>query len=223
MDLTFSHKKWVGQPLKRKEDLRFLRGKGEYTDDLRFPGMLYAALVRSPYAHARIRKVDASKALAVPGVICLLTGEEVDQMTKPFPNNLPDPYSAMKDYCMAVGTARYAGEVVAALVADNKYLAEDVLELVDVDYEPLDPVADAFKGMEPGSILVHDNLPSNVVWHRKFDYGDVEKAFREADLVVKDRLYFHRFTSAPLENSVVIARWDPKFEQLTIWSNNQRP
>ena len=185
--------------------------------------MLYAVLVRSPYAHARIKKIDLSKALEVPGVVCALTGEEVAECTSPVPNNLREPYSEIEDYCLAVGKARYAGEAIAAIAVENKYLAEDILELVQVDYEALDPVVNPEKAMESESALVHENVPSNVVWQGKYDYGDVDGAFEEADLVVKDRLYFHRFTSAPLENTVVIADYDDRWETLTIWSNTQRP
>ena len=124
---------------------------------------------------------------------------------------------------MAVGKVRYTGEVVAAVVTTDKYLAEDVSALVEVDYEPLDPVVDPEKAMESASSLVHENVPSNVVWQRKYEYGDLEGAFREADLVIKDRLYFHRFTSAPLETSVVVADYDERRESLTIWSNSQWP
>lgn len=223
MEMKFTNKKWVGQGIRSKEDYRLVRGKGEFADDLRFPELLHAAFVRSPYAHARIGKIDVSRALAVPGVVCAITSQEAGKISHPFPNNLPDPYSGLKDYCMAVDKARYAGEVVAAVVAGNKYLAEDVLELVDVEYDPLEPVVDAFKGMLPESPLVHENVPSNVCWHRKFEYGDVAGAFKEADLVVKENLYFHRFTSAPLENSVVIASYDARLQTMTIWSNNQRP
>lgn len=185
--------------------------------------MLYAVLVRSPYAHARIKKIDLSKALEVPGVVCALTGEEVAECTSPVPNNLREPYSEIEDYCLVVGKARYAGEAIAAIAVENKYLAEDILELVQVDYEALDPVVNPEKAMESESALVHENVPSNVVWQGKYDYGDVDGAFEEADLVVKDRLYFHRFTSAPLENTVVIADYDDRWETLTIWSNTQRP
>ena len=181
--------------------------------------MLYAVLVRSPYAHARIKKIDLSKALEVPGVVCALTGEEVAECTSPVPNNLREPYSEIEDYCLVVGKARYAGEAIAAIAVENKYLAEDILELVQVDYEALDPVVNPEKAMESESALVHENVPSNVVWQGKYDYGDVDGAFEEADLVVKDRLYFHRFTSAPLENTVVIADYDDRWETLTIWSN----
>ena len=221
--LDFPRKKWIGQRVKRKEDPRFLTGKGQYTDDLHIPGQLYAGLLRSPYAHARIRNIDLSKVQQREGVVCTLTGDEVAQCTSPVPNNLRAPYSEIEDYCMAVGKSRYAGEVVAAVVTEDKYLAEDVLSLVQVDYEPLDPVVDPIKAMDSASPLVHEGVPSNLVWEGKYEYGDLEEAFREADLVVKERLYFHRFTSAPLENSVVIADYDHRRESLTIWSNSQRP
>ena len=222
-ELKFPREEWIGKRVKRKEDPRFLTGTGTFTDDIQIPGMLYAVLVRSPYAHARIKKIDLSKALEVPGVVCALTGEEVAECTSPVPNNLREPYSEIEDYCLAVGKARYAGEAIAAIAVENKYLAEDILELVQVDYEALDPVVNPEKAMESESALVHENVPSNVVWQGKYDYGDVDGAFEEADLVVKDRLYFHRFTSAPLENTVVIADYDDRWETLTIWSNTQRP
>ena len=222
-ELKFPKEEWIGKRVKRKEDPRFLTGTGTFTDDIQIPGMLYAVLVRSPYAHARIKKIDLSKALEVPGVVCALTGEEVAECTSPVPNNLREPYSEIEDYCLAVGKARYAGEAIAAIAVENKYLAEDILELVQVDYEALDPVVNPEKAMESESALVHENVPSNVVWQGKYDYGDVDGAFEEADLVVKDRLYFHRFTSAPLENTVVIADYDDRWETLTIWSNTQRP
>ena len=219
----FPRQKWIGKRLKRKEDVRFLTGQAEFTDDLHFPGMLYAGFVRSPYSHARIKRIDLSKVLETPGVVCSLTGEEAAKLTSPVPNNLREPYSEIEDYCMAVGKARYVGEVVAAVVTEDKYLAEDILDLVEVEYEPLDPVVDPEKAMESASALVHENVPSNVVWQGKYEYGDVEGAFREADLIIKDRLHFHRFTSAPLENSVIIADYQAKRKSLTIWSNNQRP
>jgi 2-furoyl-CoA dehydrogenase large subunit len=215
--------KWVGVPLKRKEDPRFLTGQGHYTDEVRLPGMFHAALLRSPYAHARIKGYRLSKARAAKGVVFILTGEDVARLGSPTSNMLPEPYSGIRDYCMAVGKVRYAGEPVAAVVAESKYLAEDAAELVQVDYEPLVPVLNMEEAGEPESPLVHDEMPSNVVWHKTFECGDVDAAFRRADHVTKARLHFHRFTSAPLEPSVVLASYDRQANELTIWSNNQRP
>jgi 2-furoyl-CoA dehydrogenase large subunit len=216
-------KKWVGQPLRRKEDHRFLTGRGRYTDDLSLPGLLHAVFVRSPYAHARIVKVDASRALAMPGVVAVLTGEDVKAMTDPAEQAIKAPFDELRDYCMAVDTAKHAGEAVAAVVAETPYQAADAEEAIEVEYEPLPAVTNAERGMEQDSPLVHANLPSNAVWGDMFDYGDVEAAFRQADVVVKDRLHWHRFTSAPLENTVVMASYDPALNTATIWSNNQRP
>jgi carbon-monoxide dehydrogenase large subunit len=216
-------KKWVGQPVRRKEDLRFLTGHGNYTDDVTLPGMLHAVFIRSPYAHARIVGINASKALEMDGVFAVLTGEEVKEMTDPFDESIRAPFDQLRDYCLAVDTAKHAGEAVAAIVAETPYLAADAAELVEVEYEPLAAVTNVEKAMEPDSPKVHPNLPSNVVWNDVFDYGDVESAFRDADVVVKERLHFHRFTSAPLENTVVIASYEPISDTATVWSNNQRP
>lgn len=216
-------RKWFGQPVKRKEDRRFLTGNGRYTDDIVLPGMLYAAFVRSPYAHARILRVDASRALAMPGVVAVLTGEEVKAMSDPAEQSIKAPYDQLRDYCMAVDTAKHAGEAVVAVAAETPYLAYDAAEAIEVEYEPLPAVTNAEAGMAPDAPKVHPNLPDNVVWGDTFEYGDVDAAFARADVVVKDRLHWHRFTSAPLENTVVIASYDPALDQATIWSNNQRP
>ncbi|MBI2303513.1 MAG: xanthine dehydrogenase family protein [Chloroflexi bacterium] len=218
-----SARKWVGTPLKRKEDPRFLTGKGTYTDDLKLPGLLHVALLRSPHAHARILSIDASAALAAPGVVYVMTGEEVRRLGQHTPNMLAAPYNLIKDFCMAGEKVRYVGEAVAAVVAETKYQAEDALELVQVDYEPLPAVMDTDKALEKDAPLLHEEVPSNHVWHKVFDYGDVETAFREADHVTKARLHFHRFTSAPMEPNVIMANYDPSRNELTIWSNSQRP
>lgn len=215
--------KWVGSPVPRREDLRLVQGQGRFVDDMRLPNLAYAVFVRSPYAHARIRRVEAGPALRLPGVIAVLTGADLARRMRPFPNLLPPPYSEMRDYGIAVEKARYAGEPVAVIIAEDKYVAYDALELVEVEYEPLPPVASAARGLEPDAPLVHENLPSNLVWHRRFTYGDVDAAFREARVVVRETLQFHRFTSAPLEPNAVLVHHDPLTGVFTVWSNNQRP
>jgi CO/xanthine dehydrogenase Mo-binding subunit len=214
---------WLNKPLLRKEDRRFLTGQGTYTADLRLPNLTFAAFVRSPYAHARISKIDASKALALPGVLAAITGEEVAQQVDSLQNQLSFPYNQQKDYGIAVGKAKYVGEPVALLVAKDRYTAYDAIELVDVEYEPLTPVLSPQQAAEPGCPLVHDNVPSNVMWQRKFTYGNVEEAFRCADLVVSESFHFHRFTSAPLETNAVLVAYNQSLDSFTIWSNNQRP
>src|SRR5579862_4420085 len=141
-------KLWMGQPLKRKEDHRLLTGLGHFVDDVKFPGLAYASILRSPYAHARIKRIDTSKAEKFPGVICTLTGAEVAKQTDPFIQMSPDPANKVKDYCLAVDKVHHVGEPVVAVVAETRAIAEDSLELIDVEYEPLDHVLDARKALE---------------------------------------------------------------------------
>jgi 2-furoyl-CoA dehydrogenase large subunit len=159
----------------------------------------------------------------MPGVICVLTGEEVAELTDPFPVSVRPPYNQLADYCMAVGTVKHAGEAVCAVVAESPYLAWDAAERVEVSYEPLEPVADPVKALEPGATKVHDNLPSNEVWSDHFAYGDTAAAFEAADVIVEDDPHFHRFSSMPLETTAVIASYEPAEGLATVWSNNQRP
>ncbi len=214
---------WVGRELPRKEDNRLLRGRGKFVDDIKLRDMLYLRFVRSPYAHAKIVSVDVSAAEAVPGVICTLTGPEVVQQTQPFIEIGPDPFARIKDYPFAVSKARYQGEPVAAVIATSPHIADDAAELVQVEYEGLDAVVDAERALED-KVLLHEDAGTNRVWRGVFEYGDVEKAFREAAHIVSiDHLHFHRFSSTPLENNAVIAHWDAKDEHIYYWCNNSFP
>ena len=218
-----NNRNWVGRPLPRKEEDRLLRGRGKFADDIKIREMLYLRFVRSPYAHARIQSVDISAAESLPGVTCTLTGKEIEPLTQPFIEIGPDPCAKIRDFPLAVGKVRYQGEPVAAVVAESPALADDAAELVQVEYEALDPVVDAEQALKDESIL-HESAGTNKVWNGVFEYGDVEKAFREAAYVVHiDRLHFHRFSSTPLENNVVIGHWDPKDDHLYYWCNNSFP
>jgi 2-furoyl-CoA dehydrogenase large subunit len=218
-----NNRNWVGRPLPRKEEGRLLRGRGKFADDIKIREMLYLRFVRSPYAHARIQSVDISAAESLPGVTCTLTGKEIEPLTQPFIEIGPDPCAKIRDFPLAVGKVRYQGEPVAAVVAESPALADDAAELVQVEYEALDPVVDAEQALKDESIL-HESAGTNKVWNGVFEYGDVEKAFREAAYVVHiDRLHFHRFSSTPLENNVVIGHWDPKDDHLYYWCNNSFP
>ena len=213
----------MGQGLPRKEENRLLRGRGKFADDIKLREMLYLHFIRSPYAHAKIVSVNTSGAEALPGVICTLTGTEVAAQTNPFIEIAPDPGGKIKDYPLAVSKVRYQGEPVAAVVAESPGLADDAAELVQVEYESLDPVLDAEIALQDTSIL-HEDAGTNRVWSGTFEYGDVEKAFREAAHVVTiERMHFHRFSSTPLENNVVIARWDPKDDRIYYQCNNSFP
>ncbi|HTZ98181.1 MAG TPA: xanthine dehydrogenase family protein molybdopterin-binding subunit [Terriglobales bacterium] len=214
---------WVGKAFPRKEENRLLRGRGRFSDDVKLRDMLYLRFVRSPYAHAKIISVDTSAAEALPGVLCALTGAEVAAQTQPFIEIGPEPFAKIKDYPLAVSKVRYQGEPVAAVVAESPALADDAADLVQVDYEAIEPVLDAEIALENSSIL-HDEAGTNQVWNGVFEYGDVEQAFRDAAHVVSiDKMHFHRFSSTPLENNVVIAEWDPKDERIYYSCNNSFP
>ena len=216
-------KTWVGQPLPRKEENRLLRGRGKFADDIKLRDMLYLKFVRSPYAHAKIVSVDVSAAENLAGVASVLTGAEIAAQTQPFIEIAPDPGGRIKDYPLAVSKVRYQGEPVVAVVAESPSLADDAAELVQIEYEALDPVVDAEVALTDKSIL-HDEAGTNRVWNGVFEYGDVDKGFREATYVVNiDRMHFHRFSSTPLENNVVIAQWNPKDDRIYYECNNSFP
>jgi CO/xanthine dehydrogenase Mo-binding subunit len=216
-------KTWVGQALPRKEENRLLRGRGKFADDIKLREMLYLKFVRSPYAHAKIVSVDVSSAEALAGVICALTGAEIAAQTQPFIEIGPDPFARIKDYPLAVSKVRYQGEPVVAIVVESPSLADDAAELVQIEYEALDPVVDAEEALTDKSIL-HDEAGTNRVWNGVFEYGDIDRAFREAAYVVNiDRMHFHRFSSTPLENNVVIAQWNPKDDRIYYECNNSFP
>ncbi|MGA7686547.1 MAG: xanthine dehydrogenase family protein molybdopterin-binding subunit, partial [Terriglobales bacterium] len=215
--------RWVGASLPRKEEDRLLRGRGKFTDDIKLREMLYLCFVRSPYAHARIVSIDTSAAEALRGVICAITGKEVAGQTQPFIEIGPEHVQKIRDFPIAVDKVRYQGEPVAAVVAESAALAEDAAELVAVEYDPLEPVIDAEQALTDLSIL-HEEAGTNRVWNGMWEFGDVEKAFKEAAYVVEiDRMHFHRFSSTPLENNVVIAEWNAKDDHIYYWCNNSFP
>lgn len=223
MSLENGNTNWVGKPLPRKEEDRLLRGRGRFADDIKMREMLYLRFVRSPYAHARVLGVDVSAAEALPGVICTLTGKEIEQLTQPFIEIGPDPAAKIRDFPLAIDKVRYQGEPVAAVAAASAAIADDAAELVQVEYEALDPVIDAEQALKDESIL-HESAGTNKIWNGVFEYGDVETAFREAANVVNiDHLHFHRFSSTPLENNVVIGQWDPKDDRIYYSCNNSFP
>lgn len=209
----------VERKLRRKEDDRLVRGRGLFVDDYRPHGLLHMSLVRSPYAHARIVKIDLSKAETLPGVAGTLTGEEVATQCDPFPQIGSGPSANIKDYPLAVGKVRYQGDPVVAVFAETPRLAADAAQLVDVEYEVLPPVVSVEQALED-EIVLHDEAGTNTTYHDVFEYGDVNQAFKEAAHVVKiENLYFHRFGSTALETNAVVATWDPRGE-IDLFSNN---
>src|SRR5205823_1581573 len=167
-------KGWAGQNVPRKEDKRLVQGEGVFFDDIKRHEMGYIHFVRSPYAHARIKSVDVSKALDVAGVYGTLTGDEVAILTDPFFELSVPPGAHMKDYALAVGKARFVGEPVAAVVASSRELARGAAELVEVEYEPLEALVDARKAQADGAPALHEEAGSNVVWDGTFDWGDFD-------------------------------------------------
>ncbi|MGN6460930.1 MAG: xanthine dehydrogenase family protein molybdopterin-binding subunit [Pseudolabrys sp.] len=197
----------MNAPFRRKEDNRLVRGRGRFVDD-EGGRALHVRLVRSPYAHARIRSVDVSEAEASEGVICTLTGAEVATLTNRFMQIAPAPADQVVDYCMAPDRVRFQGEPVAAVVATSVALAVDAAEKVRVDYEPLPVVVDAVEALR-NETLLHEQVGTNESWGSLFEWGEVDKAFAQADTVVAiDRLKFHRFSSTPLETYGGVVTWE---------------
>jgi 2-furoyl-CoA dehydrogenase large subunit len=213
---------YIGQPLARREDDRLTTGAGRYVDDIELPGMVHAAFLRSPYAHARIVSIDASQALALPGVHAVITGEDALARTKPMGTLVPTPRQIVH-YCLAVGKVRFMGEPVAAVAADSRAIAEDALDRIVVEYDPLPVSADAETAMAPGAERLYDALDSNVLWHDRFVYGDVDRLFANAAHVVSQRFTIQRFASTPLETYGCIAAYDERDASMSIWCNDGRP
>ena len=212
----------VGRPVRRFEDLKLLRGLGGFADDIEFNDQHYAAILRSPYAHARIKSIDVSKALSHPDVIYVLTGDEVAKLTAPLTARAA-PKSPKTHYIIAKDKVRYHGEPVAAVVSKDKYSAYDALELIEVEYEPLPPVLSIEEALKPDAPLIYEELGTNLIIHDKFEFGDIEKAFSEADKIVKEKFRIHRYASTPLENYVVNAYFDRIRDELVVYATDQQP
>ena len=213
---------WTGRSLKRKEDPRLLTGNGKYVDDVKLPRMAYAAILRSPYAHAKILRIDTAAVEKIPGVICSLTGGDVVRLTEPFLQLSPPPANKLKDYCLAIEKVHFVGEPVAAVVAETRSIAEDALEAIEVEYEIVDHVLDARKAAEDDAPLVHEIVGSNISFHGVWDYGNIDQAIAQSDKVIKATLHFHRFSSTPIENNGVVASYDSSTDFLTLYCNNQQ-
>lgn len=194
---------YIGRDRKRVEDPRLLVGRGGYIADLKLPGMLHAAVLRSPVPHAWIRSIDATEALKLPGVVAVLTGEDCKAGMNPCVNFGP---ATIAQYPLAVDKVRYAGEAVAAVVAESRYLAEDGVDLLEVVYEDLPPVTVPTAAMEPESALLHEEHGSNVGYERTFEFGDVNAAFAGAECVVEDTLRWGRSAGMPMETTGAVAQ-----------------
>jgi aerobic carbon-monoxide dehydrogenase large subunit len=207
----------------RKEDVRFVRGRGTYVDDVRVPGMLHAAVLRSPLAHARIRSIDAFAAEAHPKVVKVITGETLEELNLAWMPTLSNDRQAV----LATDKVRFQGQEVAFVVAEDHYAARDALALIDVEYEPLPPVVDARTALDPGAPVIRDDRKGKRDNHI-FDWeaGDetaTDAVFATAPVVIKQDVLYPRVHPAPLETCGVVADLDPVSGKLTVWSTTQAP
>src|SRR5215475_9771272 len=218
--------RYTGASIKRSEDPRILTGAGRYVDDIKLPGMLHAAFVRSPLAHARVVSVDVSAARALPGVAAVLTGAELEEMTVPGPDALmalmgwagPTPQFTL----LATDKVRFAGDPVAVVIAESRYVAEDGCELVEVEYDELTPVTNASFALDPGSPPLFANLGDNIARpHSRREFGDVQATFADADRVFDFRIGVHRHQNVPMEGRGCIASYDTGLGVMTVYAATQ--
>lgn len=216
--------RYIGKPVLRREDQRLMSGKGKFTDDFQFPGMVYAAFVRAPFAHARIRHLDTSAALALPGVVGVLTHADIaGQIGNIRPNWVVGNSKVPPHPALPSELVRYAGEAVAMVVAQTRALAADAAEMVNVDYEELPVVVDAEAALREGAPQLHDNVPGNLIGIFRLKGGDFEAAAKAADRVVSIRLVNQRLIPSPLEPRALCASYDPADERLTFVLPSQVP
>ena len=212
---------WLGQSIERVEDAALLSGRGRFIDDLGVrAGTLHAAILRSPHAHAAIRVIRADAARTMPGVAVIVTGAEVKALSASLVVGVKAPIEC---WPIAVDRVRYVGEPVAVAVAADRYLAEDALDLIEVDYEPLPTVVDPLAALDPGSPMLHVGLGSNVASDRSFRYGDPERAFAEAARKVSVSVRYPRNSCTPIETYGLVAEYDPGEDAYDITANFMGP
>jgi len=209
--------------LLRKEDPRFIRGKGNYIDDINLPGMLYGAILRSPYAHARIKSIDVSAATSLPKVVAVITGKDLEPLKLAWMPTLSQDTQAV----LATDKVRFQGQEVAYVVAEDRYAARDALELIDVDYEILPAVVDPRKALEPGAPVIRDDKEGKTDNHifdwESGDSATTDAVFAAADVVVKQDMLYPRSHPAPMETCGCVAQVNPIDGQLTLWATTQAP
>lgn len=211
--------RFVGKQVSRIEDPALVSGTVEFIDNLSLPGMLHCAILRSPHPHARIVKIDASAAMAMDGVAAVLTGEDVGRWCAPA-FTAPEGWGS---YCMAVDKVRFVGEPVAAVAATSRYLAEDALELIQVDYELFTPVANPAEAMAPGAPLLFEERGTNVIQSREYTWGEIDRVFADADRIVSRKFRWNRVGANPTETFGCICQWDLADNSLTCRGAYQTP
>jgi aerobic carbon-monoxide dehydrogenase large subunit len=217
--------KFVGMPIKRREDPRLITGTATYVDDLHLPGLTYMAVLRSPYAHARIARLDTQATGQDRHVLAVLTGEDIKEVPGPLPIadvELPD-LKLPKHYPLAVGKVRHVGEPVAAVVATDRYAARDALDLIVVDYDPLPAAVDMEKALLTDAPVIHEMWEDNLAYTFSMSAGDIDKAFREAEVTVGLRIHNQRVIPLAMEARGVAAQYHAASRSLEVWSSTQMP
>jgi aerobic carbon-monoxide dehydrogenase large subunit len=225
---------FIGRSIKPYKSKRFVTGDGTYVGDVRLPNMVHAALLRSMHAHARIGAIDVKEALAMDGVLGVWTGRDIEGRISPFPESFeihPRPWlegvkpllQGPRPTALAQRKVHYVGEPVAIVVAEDRYRAEDAVEAIGVEYDPLTAVVDPEESFRPGATLVHDGTKNNVVFSFTIEKGNVDQALATQPFTFRERFRHHRYCAAPLEGRGVVAWVEPKTHVLTVWSSTQMP
>jgi len=218
--------KLFGAKVKRREDPRLVTGRATYTDDVKLAGMVHAVFVRSPHAHAAIRRIDVAAARRAPGVAAVFTGADLAGKVGSLPCAWTIPNADLKTPphpAIAVSRVRYVGDAVAVVVAEDRYAAQDAADLVRVEYEPLPVVTDAERAAQPGAPQLHDEAPQNIAFRWKVAGGDVASAFAQADRVIRQRLINQRLIPNAMETRAAVAEFRPATGELTLWVTSQNP
>ncbi len=214
------------EDISRPEASRMVRGRGRFLDDIKLPGMCYAAFVRSLHAHAYITGIHVDEALKIPGAIAVITPEEVLPHVEPVRPAAPGssdfarPYDR---YPVPPGKVVFVGEPILVVAAETPHIAEDMLDAITIDYEPIEAVTDVDQSLAPGAPTLHQGMADNIVFFREFGGGDTDKAFQQADLVLEKTFNFPRQTAVPLEGRGVIASYDRGQDHLTVWTSTRAP
>ena len=217
--------RFVGERIKRREDLNLLTGQATFIDDIVLPGMVHGAVLRSPHASARIHSIQTAAALALAGVHAVLTSEQLGHANSDMPllNDDPGFIYPRTHRVLAAGEVRFVGEAVAFVIAETRYVCEDALALIEVDYEVREPAVDVIAATATGAPLVHDNTQSNIACRTVNESGNTARAFKDAEVIIREVLRPERGAAQPIETRGVVADYEAKTGRLTVWDTTQVP
>src|SRR5216683_5797032 len=215
--------RFIGSSVQRVEDQRILTGHGHYVDDISLPGMLHAAFLRSPYAHARIVRIDVSAARAMLGVVAVFIGEDMQRLVGPMSVQDQTGMRNPTFHPLASDRVRLVGDPVALVVAESRYVAEDARDVIEVEYEPLQPVVTIEDALDPNRPALFDEVGSNILYQHSATHGDVDATFARADRVIHETFRQHRSVNVPMETRGCVADFDPGSSELTFYKSTQSP